>query len=397
MAQALEGVRVLDLSRVLVGPYCTMMLGDMGADVIKVEEPGSGDETRTWGPPFVKGESAYYLSVNRNKRSITVNLRHQDGKRIVRDLAARADVLVENFRPGVIQRLGLDYEAIRAINPRIVYASLSAFGQTGPHSQRPGYDLVVLAMSGMMSITGEPDGNPVKFGVAISDLTAGMFAAFSIVSALFVRQTLGTGQYLDVGLLDGQVALLTSVAGAYFATGSVAKRWGSAHPQIAPYQAFPTADGTYIIVAVTKEKFWEALCEVIERPELKTDPRFKDNPSRVRNRAALVATLEAVLRTRPGEAWLKALDEAGIPSGPVNTVDRALTDSHVLSRGLVVETPHPLAGTVRTTAFPVKLSETPWAVRRHPPLLGEHTDEILREELGYPAERIAALRSAGAV
>jgi crotonobetainyl-CoA:carnitine CoA-transferase CaiB-like acyl-CoA transferase len=397
MRQALEGVRVLDLTRVLVGPYCTMMLGDLGADVIKVEEPGVGDETRTWGPPFVEGESAYYLSVNRNKRSLTVNLRHAEGKRIVRDLAARADVFVENFRPGVVKRLGLDYEALRAINPRLVYASLSAFGQTGPHSQRPGYDLVVLAMSGMMSITGEPDGNPVKFGVAISDLTAGMFAAFSIASALFARQTLGTGQYLDIGLLDGQIALLTSVAGAYFATGEVARRWGSAHPQIAPYQAFPTADGTYIIVAVTKEKFWEALCDVIARPELKADPRFKDNPARVRHRTALVATLESAFRTRPGQVWLKALDEAGIPSGPVNTVDRALTDPHVLERGLVVETAHPLAGAIRTTGFPVKLAETPWSVRRHPPLLGEHTDAILRDELGYPAERIAALRSAGAV
>lgn len=395
MPGALEGITVLDLSRVLVGPFCSMMLADMGADVIKVEEPGVGDETRSWGPPFVAGEATYFLSINRNKRSITVNLRAEAGRAVIYRLAERADIVLENFRPGVARKLGVDYEALKVRNPHLIYASFSAFGQTGPYARRPGYDLVLQATGGIMSLTGYPDRPPVKMGVAISDLAAGMFAAFAIVSALHARTRTGKGQYSDVALLDGQIALLTAWASSYFATGEAPGRYGSGHPQIVPYQAFPTKT-IDIIVCVTNEKFWALLCEVLEVPDLKEDPRYRTNPARVRNRDTLLPILEAKFSARPGEEWLELLRGAGVPCAPINTVDLALGDPQVLARGMVVEVDHPRAGRLKLPGPPYKLSETPATIRSAPPLLGQHTEEILAE-LGYSPAEIHNLRQIGAV
>jgi crotonobetainyl-CoA:carnitine CoA-transferase CaiB-like acyl-CoA transferase len=391
----LKDITVLDLSRVLVGPFCSMMLADMGADVIKVEEPGVGDETRTWGPPFVEGEATYFLSINRNKRSITVNLRSEAGRNIVYRLAERADIVLENFRPGVAKRLQVDYDTLQARNPRLLYTSFSAFGQTGPYAERPGYDLVLQAMGGIMSLTGYPDRPPVKMGVAISDLAAGMFAAYAIVSALYSRSRTGKGQYIDVALLDGQIALLTAWASSYFATGKAPGRYGSGHPQIVPYQAFPTLT-IEIIVCVTNEKFWGLLCDLLALPSLKDDPRYRTNPDRVQNRDSLLPMLEAEFLSRPGEEWLERLQSAGIPSAPINTVDRALGDPQVLARGMVVEVDHPTAGRLKLPGPPYKLSETPATVRTAPPLLGQHTDEILAQ-FGYSPTEIQDLRQMGAV
>jgi crotonobetainyl-CoA:carnitine CoA-transferase CaiB-like acyl-CoA transferase len=395
MPGALEDVKVLDLSRVLVGPFCSMMLADMGADVVKVEEPGVGDETRSWGPPFVGGEATYFLSINRNKRSITVNLRSEGGREIVYRLAERADILLENFRPGVAGKLQVDYDTLKARNPRLIYTSFSAFGQTGPYAQRPGYDLVLQAMGGIMSLTGFPDRPPVKMGVAISDLAAGMFAAYAIVAALYSRTRTGRGQYIDVSLLDGQIALLTAWASSYFATGQAPGRYGSGHPQIVPYQAFPTKT-IEIIVCVTNEKFWALLCELLGLRDLTDDPRYRTNPDRVRNRDSLLPVLETSFLARPGEEWLERLQTAGIPCAPINTVDRALSDPQVLSREMVVEVDHPKAGRLRLPGPPYKLSETRASVRTAPPMLGQHTDEILAE-LGYSPTDIGHLRRTGAV
>lgn len=330
MPGALEGITVLDLTRVLVGPFCSMMLADMGADVIKVEEPGVGDETRSWGPPFVAGEATYFLSVNRNKRSITVNLRSEAGRQIVYRLAERADVVLENFRPGVAKKLQVDYDTLRARNPRLIYTAFSAFGQTGPYAERPGYDLVLQAMGGIMSLTGYPDRPPVKMGVAISDLAAGMFAAYAIASALYSRARTGRGQYIDVALLDGQIALLSAWASNYFATGKAPGRYGSGHPQIVPYQAFPTQTFE-IIVCVTNEKFWTLLCDLLGLGELKHDPRYRTNPDRVRNRDSLLPILEAKFLSSPGEEWVERLQAAGIPAAPINTVACMFSDPFACS------------------------------------------------------------------
>jgi crotonobetainyl-CoA:carnitine CoA-transferase CaiB-like acyl-CoA transferase len=395
MPGALEDVKVLDLSRVLVGPFCSMLLADMGADVIKVEEPGVGDETRSWGPPFVAGEATYFLSINRNKRSITVNLRAEAGREIIYRLTERSDIVLENFRPGVAGKLQVDYDTLKARNPRLIYTSFSAFGQTGPYAQRPGYDLVLQAMGGIMSLTGYPDRPPVKMGVAISDLAAGMFAAYAIVAALCSRTRTGRGQYIDVSLLDGQIALLTAWASSYFATGQAPSRYGSGHPQIVPYQAFPTKTNE-IIVCVTNEKFWALLCELLGIRDLTDDPRYRTNPDRVRNRDSLLPVLENKFLARPGEEWLERLQTAGIPCAPINTVDRALSDPQVLSRGMVVEVDHPKAGRLTLPGPPYKLSETPASVRTAPPMLGQHTEEILAE-LGYSPTDIGHLRRTGTV
>lgn len=390
----LAGVRVLDLTRILSGPFASMTLGDFGADVVKVERPVKGDDTRVWGPPFVRGESAYFLSTNRNKRSIELDLASDAGRAIAYRLASRADVVVENFRPGTAERLGLGYERLRADNPGLVYCSISGFGQTGPYRSRAGFDAVVQAMSGMMALTGEPDGVPTRPGLPVADLTAAMWAAFAIAAALFERTRSGCGQHIDVSLLDGQVAWMTYPLAGFLATGEEPARLGSAHATIVPYQPFATADG-HVIIAAGNDKLWQGVCRVIGAPELADDPRFATNPDRVRGRAVLVPILEARLRTRPTAHWLAVLEAEGVPAAPILKVSEMAADPHLAARDMVIEMEHPRTGKVRTAGLPVRFSRTPGAVRRPPPHLGEHTDEILAEigwteqEPGAPDEKPA--------
>ncbi|MDR6620455.1 CaiB/BaiF CoA-transferase family protein [Sinomonas atrocyanea] len=391
----LRDLVVLDLSRILSGPFATMTLADLGADVIKVEQPGHGDDTRQWGPPFQGEEAAYYLSVNRNKRSLAVDLKSEEGLAAVRRLARRADVVVENFRPGTAQRLGLGYEELAAENPGLIYASISGYGQTGPEASNAGYDAIAQARSGIMSVTGETAGPPVRFGVSGSDLIAGSWAVIGILAALHERDRTGRGQWVDISLLDGSVSWLTYVASGYFASGDTPKRYGSAHPTIAPYQAFPTADG-WIMVAVGNDGLWRRFTGAVGRPELAEDPRFRANPLRVAHRDELIPLLEEILRTRPTADWLAALADAGVPVGPIQTVAEAVRDPQVLARGMVAEVEHPTAGRLRTLACPIRLTRTPAAVRTPPPLLGQHSDEVLAG-LGYSRDDLERLHATGAL
>ncbi|MBA2452588.1 MAG: CoA transferase [Chloroflexia bacterium] len=379
---ALEGVRVIDLTRVMSGPYCTMMLGDMGADVIKVELPGKGDDTRGWGPPFVERpgvprESAYYLSVNRNKRSIEVDLKSDEGREIFWKLIDSGDVLVENFSPGTMQRLGLGPDEVLARKPELVYCSISGFGQTGPASKRPAYDLIIQGMSGMMSVTGPPDG-PTKLGVPIADIAAGMFGAFAIVSALFHQQRSGKGQYIDTSMLGGQVALLSYQAAIYFATREVPPSTWNAHPIVAPYQTFPTHDG-FVNIAVGNDGLWAKFTAAMGLEDYRDDPRFKDNEGRITNLAELVEVVEQAFSTRTTAAIVSTLDQAGVPSGPIYTLPEVFTDQQAQHMQMERTMNHPTLGEISTTGFPFAMSDSPASVRLPPPLLGEHTEEILRE------------------
>jgi crotonobetainyl-CoA:carnitine CoA-transferase CaiB-like acyl-CoA transferase len=383
MAGALEGIRVLDLTRILAGPYATMMLADLGAEVIKIEIPGKGDDTRGWGPPFVEGESTYFMSINRNKKSLTLDMKK---------LIVQSDVVAENFRPGTMEKLGFGYERIREINPRIVYASVSGFGHTGPLAKRPGYDVVVQGEGGVMSLTGTPDGPPTKVGVSVADITAGMLAAHGILAALVARERTGTGQKVDIGMLDGQVALLTYQAGIFFATGKAPKRRGNAHPSIVPYETFACADG-FINLGVGNDSLWEKFCEVTGQGELAHDPRFVKNADRVQHHDELKAILDEMFAAHPRDYWLEKLDDAGIPCGSINTLDQVLTHPQVLAREMVVEVNHPVAGPTKLTGAPIKLSETPTEVRTPPPLLGEHTEEILSGVLGLASSDIKGLQA----
>ncbi|MFJ5800039.1 CaiB/BaiF CoA transferase family protein [Streptomyces decoyicus] len=387
----LTGLKILDLSRILSGPFCSMMLADLGADVIKVEDTVSGDDTRAWGPPFQGEDAAYFHSVNRNKRGIAVDLKDPDCLRLIQELAGTADVVVENFRPGTAARLGLGYEDVRVRNPAVVYASISGYGQTGPYRSEPGYDAIAQAVSGVMSVTGEPAGPPVRFGVSPADLAAGMWAAIGILAALRNREHTGSGEWVDVSLLDGQVAWLSYVAGGYFASGNVPQRYGSAHPTIVPYQAFPTADG-HLMVAAGNDGLWRRFATAIGLAALADDPRFATNPDRVRRREELLPLIERALSARGAQEWAVLLTEAQVPVGPINTVDQALRHPQVIAREMVTEVEHADAGTLRTVASPIKLAGNPAAVRTPPPRHGEHTAQVLTG-LGVGPRQLAALRA----
>jgi formyl-CoA transferase/CoA:oxalate CoA-transferase len=392
----LDGLVVLDLTRVLSGPYCTMLLGDMGARVIKVEQPGHGDDTRAWGPPFIGTESAYFLSINRNKESLTLDLKRPEARGVIERLLDRADIIVENFRPGAMDRLGLDHASLAERWPRLVYCSISGFGQTGPRRDHPGYDAVIQAEGGLMSITGGTDGPPYRLGVAIADIVSGMFAAQGITLALLARARTGRGQLVDVGMLDSTAALLTYQAAIYFATGHAPPRLGNRHPTIVPYETFQTSDGD-LVLAVGNDELWRRLCEVLALPDVAADVRFATNQERVRNYEALRPLLAERLRTQSREDWLAALTTAGVPCGSVRDVSEVLRDPQLDARGMVATVEHAAIGAVQVLGIPIKLSDTRGTVRTAPPMLGQHTDRILRFDLGFSEAEIARLRQLGTV
>lgn len=395
MPAPLEELLVIDLTRALAGPYCTLMLADLGARVIKIETPDGGDDTRGWGPPFIQGESAYFLGVNRNKESLTLNLKEPDGRQVLWRLVGRADVLVENFRAGTMERLGFGYAGVHTANPRLVYASITGFGQDGPYRERTAYDLILQGMGGLMGTTGEEGGPPVKVGIAVTDIAAGMFAASGILAALRVRDRTGRGQLVDVAMLDSQVAWMTYQAGYYFATGENPKRLGSAHQTLVPYQAFRTQDG-YVNVAVGSEGIWSRFVEAMAIPDVAGDPRFRTNADRVSNRETLIALLSPIFAARTTAAWVAVLEPAGVPAGPIYLMSDLFNDPQVRHRRMLQEVEHPKAGRIRQTGVPIKLSETPGRLAAAPPVLGQHTDSVLRE-LGYGDQEIDGLRRRGAV
>jgi len=402
-SDALSHVRVLDLSRVLAGPWASQALADLGAEVIKVERPGTGDETRGWGPPWLRDAhghetraSAYFASANRAKKSIAVDLARPEGQAIVRRLAQRADVLLENYKVGALARHGLGYEQLAAENPRIVYCSITGFGQSGPYRGRAGYDLLIQGMGGLMSITGEADGEPVKVGVAVTDVLTGMYAATAVLAALAHRDRSGRGQHIDLALLDVQIAMLANQAQSYLVTGRAPGRLGNAHPSIVPYQAFATSDG-HIVLAIGNDGQFARFCEVAGRPELARDPRFATNASRVQHRGELVAALAPILAARGAADWVGALEAAGVPCGPINDLAQVFEDPHVRHRGVRVEVPDPRCGTVPVVASPIRLSETPVRYDTPPPALGQHTREVLVGILGMDEAQVDALLERGVI
>ena len=392
----LAGVKVLDLTRVLAGPYCTMFLGDLGAEVVKIEQPEVGDDTRAWGPPFAGGESAYFLCINRNKKSVTLDLKSNQAVGLLRRLAEGADVLVENFRPGTMERLGLGERELRAVNPRLIYASLSGFGADGPMKDWPGYDLIIQAWGGLMSVTGMPDGEPTKVGVAIVDIVAGLMLGKAILAALFARERTGVGQKLETSLLEAEVACLINAGSNYLVGGVVPGRWGNAHPNIVPYQSFKSRDG-YLVIGVASEGIWRRLCQAIGMPGLADDPRFARNPQRVEHRGELIDILTEIFLQRDTAAWVTLLIDAGVPCAPVQTIDQVFLAPQVIAREMVVEVPHPTAGTIRMAGLPVKFSGTPASIRLAPPLLGQHTAEVLRSWLRLDDSAIDDLKSKGVI
>jgi len=396
LTQLLSGVRIVDLTQMLAGPYGSMLLADLGAEVIKIEDPRGGDPTRRIGPPFVQGESGYYMSVNRNKRSVALDLRAEEGRRVLYDLVKVSDVVFNNFRPGTMERLGCSHETLREINPRIIYCSLTGFGETGPYRDRPAFDLAIQAISGAMSITGEPGRPPVRMGVPMGDLGGSLFCALAISAALYARDKTGQGQYVDVGLMDCMVSLLTYVGQYHLIDGRVPGPIGSAHQSVVPYQAFATKD-IYIVVAVFVEKFWHAFCEVLGIDELADDPRFADNDQRREHREELTPILERIFLTRSGDEWVKLLSEAGVPCSPINTLDRVFCETQVAARDMLVETDHPRAGRLRSIGNPVKTSPLTEQSSAPAPLLGQHTDEVLRDILRYAPQHILRLREEGVI
>jgi len=404
---ALSGIRILDLSRVLAGPWAGQILADLGAEVIKVERPHRGDDTRHWGPPYLRdsagvetSEAAYFLATNRGKESVAIDMSQPEGQALIRRLAAESDVLLENFKVGGLAKYDLDYESLRAVNPRLVYCSITGFGQSGPYRQRPGYDFMIQAMGGLMSITGEADGHPgagpQKVGVALADVITGLYSTIAVLAALAARQQTGQGQHVDMALLDCQVAVLANQAMNFLATGNAPRRLGNAHPNIVPYQVFASADG-YFILAVGNDSQFVRLCELLGREDWAQDPRFASNAARVQNREALVAPFEEVFQTRNSAEWLTDLGSCGIPCGPINTIEQVFQDPQVLHRNMRLELPHPAAGTVPLVGSPIKLSETPVETTRPPPMLGEHTDEVLSRVGGLTATELADFRQRGVI
>jgi formyl-CoA transferase len=406
---ALDGIKVLDLSRVLAGPWCTQMLADLGADVVKVERPGLGDDTRQWGPPFLKDadgndttQASYFTACNRNKRSVTIDMATPEGQQLICQMAQQADIVVENFKVGGLQQYGLDHASLRAQNPRLIYCSVTGFGQDGPYAERAGYDLMVQAMTGLMSITGradsEPGGGPLRVGVAVIDLFTGLYASNAILAALHVRQQTGVGQHIDMALLDVGMAVLANQAAGFLATGRAPERMGNQHPSLAPYQDFPTADGA-MLLAIGNDGQFNRFCAAAGQPDWAADPRFATNTLRVQHRAALIPAMEQVTRTRSTADWVQLLEDKAVPCGPINTIAQAFDDPQVQARGLRVDLPrHAGDGVthVATVASPLRLSATPPVLRHAPPALGQHTDEVLAE-MGLDAAAVAALRARGVV
>ncbi|MDE2428640.1 MAG: CoA transferase [Burkholderiales bacterium] len=399
---ALGHIRVLDLTRVLAGPWCAQNLADLGAEVIKVERPGCGDDTRTWGPPYLRdqdgnntSEAAYYLAANRGKRAITVDIASEQGQQIIRELAAQSDVVLENYKVGQLKKYGLDYDSLKLVKPDLVYCSITGFGQDGPYAHRAGYDFIVQGMGGFMSLTGErddlPGGGPQKAGVAIADLMTGMYATIAVMAALTHRDRSGEGQYIDMALLDVQVAMLANMNTNYLSSGNAPKRWGNAHPNIVPYQTFATADG-HIIVAAGNDGQYRKFVQIGGLPELAEDPRFVSNPLRVQNRDVLVPILADMVKRKSKQDWISLLEAAGVPCGPINQLNEVFDDPQVQARGMQIRMPHPSAGSVKLVASPMKLSETPVSYHNAPPLLGQHTEEVLRTLLAYDDARITALK-----
>jgi crotonobetainyl-CoA:carnitine CoA-transferase CaiB-like acyl-CoA transferase len=399
MSGPLQGIRVLDLSRILAGPWASQMLADLGAEVIKIERPGSGDDTRGWGPPYMPdesgnatGEAAYFHSANRGKHSVCIDIAQTRGQALIRELVAHCDVFIENFKVGGLKKYALDYTSLQAINPKLVYCSITGFGQDGPYAQRAGYDFMIQAMGGMMSVTGEADGQPLKIGVALADVMTGLYAANAIQGALIHQLKHGVGQYIDMALLDVQVATLANQAMNYLATGDNPRRYGNAHPNIVPYQAFQTADG-FVILAIGNDAQFARFCELAAKPELATDERYLKNSARVRHRDSLVPLVSQIMRSKSSADWLEQLNLLGIPCGPINNLDDVFDDPQVLHRGLQLELEHPTAGHVASVANPIKLSQTPIEYQRSPPLLGQHTDEVLDRLLNLDTVAIARLRA----
>ncbi|MDU2065967.1 MAG: CaiB/BaiF CoA-transferase family protein [Sporomusaceae bacterium] len=389
----LENVKVLDLTRVLAGPYASMMMADFGADIIKIETPNTGDDSRAFGP-FVGKESAYFMSLNRGKRSMTLNLKEEKAKEIFKEMVKKADVVLENYRPGTMEKFGLGYDVLKEINPKIIYTACSGFGHTGPYSKKPAYDVIVQGMGGIMSITGQENGEPTRVGASVGDVTAGLFAVIGTLTALYHRAINGVGQKVDVAMLDCQVAILENAIARYVTSGIAPGPIGNRHPSITPFEAFKAKDG-YVIIAVGNDRLWSKFCNLIGKVELIEDERFVSNSQRTKNQKALKAILDTIFPDKTVDEWLAVIDEAGIPCGPINTVDRVLKDPQIAAREMIVEVEHPIAGSLKMPGLPIKLSETPGSVEVPAPLLGQHTEEILAEWLNLSAKEVAALKEQG--